>query len=43
MFDILKRDQKMIEWLKTELSVSQSSIDRWLLTKDFKTYIRIPE
>lgn len=43
MFDILKRDQKMIEWLKTNLSVSQSSIDRWLLTKDFKTYIRIPE
>jgi hypothetical protein len=43
MFDILKRDQKMIEWLKTELNVSQSSIDRWLLTKDFKTYIRIPE
>lgn len=43
MFDILKRDQKMIEWLKTELSVEQSSIDRWLLTKDFKTYIRIPK
>jgi hypothetical protein len=43
MFDILDRDQKMIEWLKTELSVSQSSIDRWLLTKDFKTYIRIPK
>ena len=43
MFDILNRDQKMIEWLKTELSVSQSSIERWLLTKDFKTYIRIPK
>ena len=43
MFDILDRDQKMIEWLKTELSISQTSIDRWLLTKDFKTYIRIPK
>jgi hypothetical protein len=43
MFDILNRDQKMIEWLKVELTVDQTSIDRWLLTKDFKTYIRIPK
>ena len=43
MFDILNRDQKMIEWLKNELSVSQSSIEQWLLKKDFKTYIRIPK
>lgn len=43
MFDILNRDQKMIEWLKTELNVDQTSINHWLLTKDFKTYIRIPK
>jgi hypothetical protein len=42
MFDIINCNHKIIEWLTTELNVEKSSIDRWLLTKDFKTYIRIP-
>lgn len=43
MFEILDRDQKTIEWLKIDLKIDQTSIDKWLLTKDFKTYIRIPK
>ena len=43
MFDILNRNKQMLEWLKAELDVDQLSINKWLLTKDFKTYIRIPK
>lgn len=43
MFSILERDNKLIEWLRHDLSVSKSSIEKWLMAKDFKTYIRIPK
>jgi hypothetical protein len=43
MFDILERDNKLIEWLRHDLSVAEDSIEKWLMVKDFKTYIRIPK
>lgn len=43
MFSILERDNKLIEWLRHDLSVSEDSIEKWLMAKDFKTYIRIPK
>lgn len=43
MFDILERDNKLIEWLRHDLLVAEDSIEKWLMVKDFKTYIRIPK
>lgn len=43
MFAILERDKELIKWLKQELLVSDASIEKWLMAKDFKTYIRIPK
>ena len=43
MFDILEKDNKLVEWMHTELHVTSDSIEKWLMTKDFKTYIRIPK
>lgn len=42
MFAILERDKALIQWLKEDLLVSDASIEKWLMSKDFKTYIRIP-
>lgn len=43
MFSILNRDQQLMDWLQNELSVTRESIEKWLMAKDFKTYIRIPK
>lgn len=43
MFDILKKDNKLVSWMRTELAVTADSIEKWLMAKDFKTYIRIPK
>lgn len=43
MFDIIEENHKIIGWLKKDLNVDQESINKWLLVKDFKTYIRIPK
>lgn len=43
MFQIIKDNQQVIEWLQNDLNVDQSSIAKWLSAKDFKTYIRIPK
>jgi hypothetical protein len=43
MTNILEKDKKTVRWLKNYLSVEISSIEKWLMTKDYKTYIRIPK
>jgi hypothetical protein len=43
MFDILEKDNKLVEWMRAELHVTADSIEKWLMVKDFKTYIRIPK
>jgi hypothetical protein len=43
MFEILEKDNKLVEWMNTELHVTADSIEKWLMAKDFKTYIRIPK
>lgn len=43
MFDIIQDNFKILEWLRKDLLVDEESIDKWLLVKDFKTYIRIPK
>jgi hypothetical protein len=43
MFDILNKNNTVVDWLHTDLSVATDSIEKWLMTKDFKTYIRIPK
>jgi hypothetical protein len=43
MFEILEKDNRLVEWMKTELEVTTDSIEKWLMAKDFKTYIRIPK
>jgi hypothetical protein len=43
MTNILEKDKKTVQWLKNYLSVEISSIEKWLMTKDYKTYIRIPK
>jgi hypothetical protein len=43
MFGILNKNNELVDWLHTHLSVTTDSIDKWLMTKDFKTYIRIPK
>jgi hypothetical protein len=43
MFNILEKNNTLVEWLQTELALTTSSIEKWLMVKDFKTYIRIPK
>ena len=43
MLTILEKDKKTVQWLQDELSVEISSIEKWLMAKDYKTYIRIPK
>ena len=43
MLNIVEHNLKTIDWLKHNLNVDQSSIEKWLMTKDFKPFIRVPK
>jgi len=42
-FKIVEENNRKKIWLERHLNVSKNSIEKWFLSKDFKTFIRIPK